>query len=126
MSNKFDIIGEIAKESKRTRGVEVEKARSIEVKSNYFVYKNIPVNKARQGEKYKVNFSLNEEATQKIQYIQAMEGISMREYSKIAELAIELLYDIKYHINEKIVGKSSIEVLKLIGVEVKKYRDEEV
>jgi hypothetical protein len=125
-SDKFDIIGEIAKETKKVRNKEEKKKRSIETESNYFEYKKIPVNKAKQGDKYKVNFSLKEEIVQKIQYIQAMEGISMKDYSKIAELAIGLLYDIKYHTNEKVVDKNATDILKLIGIEVKKYRGVEL
>ena len=32
---------------------------------------------------------------------------------------------IKYHVNEKVVNTDSIDILKLIGIEIKKYRNEE-
>ena len=73
------------------------------------MYRNYPVSKAMQGDKYKTNFSLSEETVQKIQYIQAMEGINMREYSKIAELAIDLLYDLKYKTNKRLTNMNSVE-----------------
>lgn len=99
---------------------EVKKSTSEEVENynKYTIYKSIPVNKAMQGDKYKVNFSLSKEVTQKIQHIQAIEGISMRDYSKIAELAIDLLYDVKYLLGENVMNKKSFELLELLGIDI--------
>lgn len=119
----FDIISEIGKQARKAEKT-VEKSTSEEVEkySNYLVYKNIPVNKAMQGDKYKVNFSLNKEVTQKIQHIQATEGVSIRDYSKIAELAIDLLYDVKYLLGQKgtdrVLNKKTSELLNLLGIEL--------
>lgn len=108
---------------------EVEKSTSKEVEkyNNYNIYKSIPVNKAMQADKYKVNFSLGKEVAQKIQHIQAIEGISMRDYSKIAELAINLLYDAKYLLsfqNENVMNKKASELLDLLGIDTSKLEGE--
>lgn len=122
----FDIIGEIGREARKVDkpSKEVEKSTSKEVKkyNNYTVYKSIPVTKAMQGDKYKVNFSLSKEVAQKIQHIQATEGVSMRDYSKIAELAIDLLYDVKYLLSfkgENVINKKASELLELLGIDLK-------
>lgn len=109
-----------SEEVKKHRSEEAKKARGRESKSGYYIYRTYPVSKSKQADKYKVNFSLNEDIVQKIQYIQSVEGVSIREYSKIAELAINLLYDIKYHTNERLIDKDSGEILKLIGIELEK------
>jgi len=126
----FDIIGEIGQEARKVNKPikEVEKMTSKEVEkyNNYTVYKSIPVNKAMQGDKYKVNFSLSKEVAQKIQHIQAIEGISMRDYSKIAELAIDLLYDVKYLLSfqgENVMNKKASELLDLIGIDTNKLKE---
>lgn len=105
---------------------EVKKATSEEVQkyNNYTIYKSIPVNKSMQGDKYKVNFSLSKEVAQKIQHIQAIEGVSMRDYSKIAELAIDLLYDAKYLLDKNVTNKKSSELLDLLGIDTSKLNNE--
>lgn len=123
----FDIIGEIGREARKVDKPikEVEKSKSEEVKkySSYKAYKTIPVNKAMQGDRYKVNFSLSKDVAQKIQHIQANEGISMRNYSKIAELAVDLLYDVKYLLGLEVMNKKASELLDLLGADTSKLEE---
>jgi hypothetical protein len=112
-----DFIKGAKDESMNKKEVKKVTSEEVEKHNNYTIYKSIPVTKAMQGDKYKVNFSLSKEVAQKIQHIQAIEGISMRDYSKIAELAVDLLYDIKYLLGENVMNKKSSELLELLGID---------
>lgn len=103
----MSLISEIAQHAKEsTNKAETkpdtiqEPADSDEIVSHQYTgyksYMNMKVTKAKQGDKYKVNLSLSEEVCQKIQYIQFAEGIDMKSYSKIPEMAINLLYHVFY------------------------------
>lgn len=101
----MSLISEIAQHAKDSTNKAETKSAAIQESgdssetvpqqySGYKSYMNMKVTKAKQGDKYKVNLSLSEETCQKIQYIQFSEGIDMKSYSKIPELAIDLLYHV--------------------------------
>lgn len=87
--------------------------------TGYRSYMNMKVTKAKQGDKYKVNLSLSEEVCQKIQYIQFTEGIDMKSYSKIPELAINLLYHVFYKTksrrNKSLVELTPEDILEILS-----------
>ncbi|WP_026896020.1 hypothetical protein [Clostridiisalibacter paucivorans] len=111
------------KEDKKYRSKEVESNKENKYRNKeYYNYRILPITNSRNGDKYKANFSLDEETMQRIKYIQMMTGITQREYSKIPEKAVELMYDIFFLLKDKDVNifKDSLEDV------IKSLRDIEV
>lgn len=92
--------------------------------NEYYSYLKIPVDSSKNGDKFKANFSVEEEIMQKIKKIYGMEGLNNRQYSQIAEKAIDILYDICF-----ILKKEEISVFrdKLTAEEIiKKIKEIEI
>lgn len=118
---RFDIISEIGSQVRKGKDTASQEESNpvmqgvpVSRYGTYEGYKDVVVNKAMQGDKYKINFSLGEAPAQKLQYIQTLEQVGLREYSKIAETAFDLLYEVKFLLNTKVVDADPQTLIKMI------------
>lgn len=83
------------------RDIEKRSIENVSTDNSYNDFKKVKIRNSRNGNKYKANFSLNEETMQKIQHLLLTNNFNLKENSKIPEFAVNLLYDAWWALKEK-------------------------